>query len=393
MIRSGSVRDLLLCMALLVAAAGVAVVVYVRVSSGRRAVQASARKPSATIMQVTTPATVATQQSLIQYPSVIPAAIPSVTASGQARSTPQRPAPNFLAGANVPWYHWGCDFGCGATGGGISAPSVQQALAPVFSQARASGMKVLRWWLFEGTPWQITTNESGSPTGINPQVYPDIDAALHLAASDGLAVDFVLFSGPTAIPTSWETDPSERAALASVLGQLFAHYQGNSQIYSWEVFNEPEWDIWNHKIDAASVQATVKAVAASVHANTSAKVTVGSADLDGLPLWEGLGLDFYEAHWYDSMPSGTACAICTTYAALAARDQLDAPLVIGEFYAGSDAQAGNPEDRWQYWYTNGYAGAWAWSLFPDHTNDKMSIDFTAVRAFTARHPQFAAAAP
>lgn len=54
----------------------------------------------------------------------------------------------------------------------------------------------------------------------------------------------------------------------------------------------------------ALVQATVKSIADAVHAYSTAYVTVGSAMLDGLPMWVGLGLDYYEAHWYDYMNSG-----------------------------------------------------------------------------------------
>ena len=43
-------------------------------------------------------------------------------------------------------------------------------------------------------------------------------------------------------------------------------------------------------------------------------MTVGSATLEGLPLWIGQGLDFYQAHWYDKMQAHKDCARCTDYA-------------------------------------------------------------------------------
>lgn len=33
----------------------------------------------------------------------------------------------YLSGVNVPWFNWGCDFGCVAAGG-VSDPSVQVAV-------------------------------------------------------------------------------------------------------------------------------------------------------------------------------------------------------------------------------------------------------------------------
>ena len=213
-------------------------------------------------------------------------------------------------------------------------------------------------------------------------MYGDFDAALALAQTYDLYFDFVLFNAPTAIPSSWITDPSQRSQLVLALGQLFAHYKGNSHVLSWEVFNEPEYDIWNGKIAQAPVQATVQSIASAVHANSNAYVTVGSAMLDGLPMWIGLGLDYYEAHWYDYMSSGDFCARCTDYPTVQAKYGLDQPLVIGELYASSSVDA---RQRFIDFYNKGYAGAWPWSMFPSHTSDGLSIDFAAMNSFTSQH--------
>jgi|GEM_PF-2349601 len=287
----------------------------------------------------------------------------------------------FLLGANLPWVNWSCDFGCGGNGG-VSDPGVQAQLAPVLAQARQAGIRTIRWWMFEDDPWQIKRDGAGTPVGINPAVYADIDAALTLANQYDIAYDFVLFSSPTAIPRGWVTNSGQRAALAQTLAPLFAHYSGNPHILAWEVFNEPEFDIWNGKIDGGSVKALVKNIVDAVHANSSTYVTVGSAMLDGLPMWVGLGLDFYEAHWYDYMDSGNYDAMLWSYDDVRARYNLDAPLVIGEFYLGPDSK---PLDRLAHFYDTGYAGAWPWSLLPSHTNDGMTIDLTAVNAFNQQH--------
>jgi hypothetical protein len=286
----------------------------------------------------------------------------------------------FLQGANVPWFNWPCDFGCNAKGG-VSAPAVTSALKAKFQQAQASGLHTIRWWTFEGDAWQINRDASGTPTGINPAVYADFDAALQLAQTYDLYFDFVLFSSPTAVPRSWLTDPRQRAQLASVLGGLFAHYKDNARVMTWEVFNEPEWDIMNARIDAAPVQATVRAVADAVHANSSAYVTVGGGPMSKLPLWVGQHLDYYQVHWYD-VQTGDDCARCTDYATVRRRYNLDAPLVIGEFYAPSSVDAGQ---RLADLYAKGYAGAWPWSLFADHTGDRFSVDLAAEKAFSAQH--------
>ena len=288
----------------------------------------------------------------------------------------------YLQGANVPWYNWACDFGCGQSGG-VTSPAVQAALNSGFSQLQASGIHAARWWVFPGDPWQITRDSSNAPTGINPAVYADFDAALQLAEQYDLYYVFTLFSGPADLPSSWLTDPAQRSKLAEALGTLFARYGGNPRVLTWQVFNEPEWQIWSGQVNEGAVQATVREIAASVHANSNAYVSVGSAMLDGLPMWIGQGLDYYTAHWYDYMSDGDWCARCTDYAAVKARYNLDAPLVIGEFYAGPDTDA---LQRFEDWYAKGYAGGWAWSLFWDRTEDKMQIDLSAAATFANQHP-------
>ena len=326
--------------------------------------------------------------------SPAPTAAPAPAATPAPTATRTAPAPNpdpisagnripwqggswYLLGANVPWLNWACDFGCGANGG-VSSPSSQAELSRAFAELRASGAHTVRWWMFEGNAWQINRDSSGAPTTLNEAVYTDVDAALQLASTHDLYIDFVLFSNPSHLPSSWLTDPG-RTRLVAALRPLFSRYQGSPRIVSWEVFNEPEFDIWNGNVSQGAVQATVRAIAEAVHSTSSAYVTVGSAMLDALPLWVGQGLDYYQVHWYPYMDAGTWCVPCTDYATVRARFGLDAPLVIGELYAGPDAA---PLNLMTDLYASGYAGAWAWSLFPDRTNDGLAIDMSAVADFS-----------
>src|SRR5438067_8752460 len=96
--------------------------------------------------------------------------------------------PRLFVGANVPWLNWGCDFGCGAKGG-VSSPAARSTLADGFGRLKTTGIHTARWWTFEGDAAQITRNASG-PTGLNPAVYADFDAALALANQYDLVYDF-----------------------------------------------------------------------------------------------------------------------------------------------------------------------------------------------------------
>jgi hypothetical protein len=287
----------------------------------------------------------------------------------------------YLNGANLPWYNWGCDFGCGSSGG-VSDPTVNAQLRSTFQRAHESGVHVVRWWVFEGDAKQVLRDADGVPTGLNPAVYSDFDAALQLAQTYDIYLEFTLFSSPTAIPSSWLTDQQQLSALSNSLAPLFARYGNNPHLMSWDLFNEPEWDINNGKIAKLPVQQAVKTLAAAVHANSGALVTVGSGMVSGLSLWTGLGLDYYEAHWYDYMSQGQDCAICTDAPSISAQMGLDRPIVIGEFPTGS---AGDAASRFAAWYSKGYAGALGWSLLPDHTDDHLAVDLPAVQAFSAAH--------
>ncbi len=291
----------------------------------------------------------------------------------------------YWVGANVPWYGWGTDFG-GGSKTGVSSPSVKPAISDGFGRLQAAGVHTVRWWTFEGDAAQITRDASGAPTGLNPNVYADFDAALALADQYDLAYDFVLFSAPSAVPGGWFSDPTQRQKLADVLAPLFERYKNNPHILAWEIVNEPEWDVWNNKVSQTDVQATVKLLANTVHAHTQTAVTVGSANLEGMLMWEGTdtGLDFYSPHWYDPMDSGLACARCTDVPTIAASYKLDGkPIVLGELYASQNVDA---LQRFKDFRAKGYAGAWAWSLFSDKTADKFAIDLSAVKTYTSNPP-------
>jgi hypothetical protein len=326
--------------------------------------------PNAPIARAATPADAAAGAS-------------TVRALGAGSRIPWQGQDWYFHGANVPWINWQRDFGGGA-GDGVSNPENRSLMGSRLEMAKANGVNVIRWWTFEGDAWQIKRDGSGMPTGLDDSIYADFDAALELAEQHDIYYVFVLFSAPTHLPRTWLDDPAQRAQLANVLGPLFARYKDNPRLMTWEVFNEPEFDVWKKLTDEGSMRESVRSIAASVHANSTSYVTVGGAMLDGLTMLKGLGLDYYQAHWYDYMEAGDWCALCTNYEFVQKKYDLDAPLVIGEMYAGTDVE--NAHIRLEDFYTKGYAGAWVWAgLFPERTADKLGVDWNAMRIFAGRH--------
>lgn len=267
----------------------------------------------------------------------------------------------YLHGANLPWYNWGCDFGCGRSGGVLQS-------AAVIGNRLAGDFNNVRWWVFPGDdPWQLSNMSA---------TYADFDRALELAEEHDVYYTFTLFSSPTAV------DLNNPERVVQALTPLFQRYGDHPRILSWEVFNEPEFAVWSNEVSEAAIVAFTRQVVDAIHEHTASYATVGHAMLDGIAMWDSVDLDYHQPHWYDYMESGNWCALCTTAAELRSRYGTDKPIVIGEFYAGSEVDA---EDYLQQFYDRGYAGAWAWSLFPERTDDGMRIDERAVARFVATH--------
>ncbi|MDT8307607.1 MAG: hypothetical protein RRC07_16865 [Anaerolineae bacterium] len=316
----------------------------------------------------------------------------------------------YVHGVNVPWLVWEEDFG-GQWGvaseilNGDGTLDRDSAVVQRFAQLPQAGVHAVTWWLFSGNsgsdasgPEQILRDSSGRPAGIKPEVYRDIDAALLLAEEFDLYYTFPVLIRPNQVPLSWMT--TYRADLIDTLRPLFRRYHGEPRIMAWSAFVEPEWAIWNDGFPQQVAQDYVRDFAAAVHAESDQLVTLNSAMLDGLSLWTGLGLDFYSTSWYDYMNNldgshegygGDWCALCTGYAEVQARYSLDKPLVIGEFYAGGEADyltGGRdlgPLGRLDAWCDKGYAGAYGWSLFPERTYDRMAIEWSSYGIFGAAH--------
>jgi hypothetical protein len=106
--------------------------------------------------------------------------------------------------------------------------------------------------------------------------------------------------------------------------------------------------------------------AALVHECTRHVVTVGLASAASLPRVRGLGIDLYQAHWYDKLD--TRAPLATPVAAWA----LDGPVLLGEFPTRGSSRS--PHAIESIARQAGYAGALAWSLCAgDSASDEAAI--------------------
>jgi hypothetical protein len=316
-------------------------------------------EPSSTTATIAPPTTDPNAPTEPTTGTVVPTA-PPTTSTPTTVATETGPlvtwngAATYIHGANLPWYNFGQDFGGGSSGGGASSPGVAAAVTQAVVQATAAGMNVIRWWLFPGQPTQFLVDAAGLPTGLAPNVFTDMDAALAIARNNRIAYTFTLFSAPSVLPADWVT---------------------TQEIMTWDVINEPEFDVWNGLANEDDVRALIKAIVDAAHATTRIPVTVGGARLDGVALLLGLGLDYYTIHWYDPMSGPDECLACANASDVRAVFGIAEPIVVGEFAAYPDT------NRFQLWYDHGYAGGLPWSLLPDRTSDGITIDFASARTF------------
>lgn len=316
---------------------------------------------------------------------------PSFGTGGRCQHTSTRICYNgslwFMNGVNMPWYQWNTDFGGNNNGGVIgNRTTISNRLAGFGN----TGSSIVRWWMFEGGAWQINRDGNGKPTSLNSAIYADIDAALEVAEQHNLYYNFTLFGGMEDghLPRVWRTNTTYRQDLANVLAPLFARYKDNPRVMAWEIWNEPEWQYWNGIDGATQEQATDMAsriIAVIRREAPKAMTTVGQARIDGLGNWRSVDLDFDSPHWYDPMQGSWECAICTTAGALQTQHGTNGrPIVIGEYYLGGGTAAQNVA-RQNEWRNRGYAGAWAWSLFHERTNDQLQVDLGAMTTFSGQH--------
>ena len=99
----------------------------------------------------------------------------------------------FLLGANIPWFKYGGDFGKNDWGKyGVSTKEAK--VKSTFNKLKQAKGNTVRWFLFADGRAGIKTNKNGAPTGLDGKVYDDIDAAVKIAKSHGISINFVIIN-------------------------------------------------------------------------------------------------------------------------------------------------------------------------------------------------------
>ena len=264
------------------------------------------------------------------------------------------PAPNagiswgcekrFMYGTNWAWRNWGADFGGVAAWGSQGVVQASAMVSSEMQQMKAAGVSVIRWWMWPRfLTDSIVFGPDDAPSGIGGSLLADVQKALELAEQNDVYIMFTPFSfdnfGPTALESGIDsrgiklmvTDPARRKELLDNLVAPVAHAVEQSpykkRMIAWDMINEPEWAITgpdlyggedftpDAKLEAvthAEMETFLKEMAAVLHANSGALVSIGGAAIKWPKAWSQVDVDFYQFHYYDwiyrvvSVPDGDA---------------------------------------------------------------------------------------
>jgi hypothetical protein len=282
---------------------------------------------------------------------------------------------------NLPWLSYGGDFGANAwhPDGGVGRAGCVEVLRAELGRLGDLGVSALRWFMLCDGRAGLRESASGVPEGLDEFVFRDADVAVEELDRAGLRAIFVLFDfhwfKPAAIVDGVQTCGRGHLArdlglrerlLDRVVAPLLERYGRHPSIAAWDVVNEPEWVVRRRGVPApgdgvprSAMHGFIRDVVDLIHERTSHAATVGSASTRTLPLVRDLGLDVYQAHWYDHLDRRAPLDRPVHELGL------DRPLILGEFPTrGSSRSAREILEAAQ---RAGYAGALAWSALASDT--------------------------
>jgi hypothetical protein len=286
---------------------------------------------------------------------------------------------SFVVGANLPWVRYGGDFGANAWSppGGLASRGRDSGLDERLHLLHARGVEVLRWFVLCDGRAGLMVEPDGAPAGLDDFVLHDFEFALECVGRAGLRMLPVLLDFHWCHPTrvvngvqlggrrAMLARPDWRAALVDrVIAPLAERFGHDPRIYAWDVINEPEWvtfglGTWRpwRTLRSSALRAYIASAAERLHSLGVHPVTVGSASTQYLPAVQGLGLDFYQPHWYDKFERRNPLA--------APVDTLgcDAPVLLGEFPTSGSQRT--PAALIATARAAGYSGAMFWSVQAD----------------------------
>lgn len=346
----------------------------------------------------------------------------------------------FWHGCNYPWssdgttIFYGLDFGANVWGSHLGVSTRVPAVSRDFARMAALGFTVARWFVFADGRAGITYDDRGLPTGPDPQLFADMDAALQIARDAAIRLDLVLLDHRWMFEGLHETlaDPATgalfdarlpegrsrvlhaKAGREALVRQLFdplvrrygrsgERADLGSQIFAFELMNEPDFIVeeWERDLSPRATRPLPFTILADlvsrlsdlVHEHTNAMTTIGCARLHNLWAWDdpSLGLDVLQIHSYPDTrrPDLDVDLFGMSASALGVHHRV----ILGEFPGdgprqhpkGASPPATTLDQYLEFAHTNGYVGAWPWSF--SGTDGYGTLPDEPLLRFAERHPE------
>lgn len=267
-------------------------------------------------------------------------------------------------------------------------------------------LSIARVFVFADGPAAPDFAQDGTPMDLSKEKYffEDFDELLRIVERQGIQVMPVLLDFWWCGRARWvsgvqlgghadiiSNETKRQAFLDNVLKPLLLRYGTSPWIHSWDIINEPEWCLAElsdatqkdfELVTTSQMQGFVWLCAQYVHRYTRHSATVGSARRKWLPNWRGLGLDFYQFHWYDHFapeepfPFPPADAL-----------KLDKPILIGEVPTARAKTKQTAGEFLEAARGGGYGGLLLWSL---RAGDEYSDFAAATGDLQSRSPRVTA---
>jgi hypothetical protein len=303
-------------------------------------------------------------------------------------------------GVNLAWYNWDQDFLDNGWDTRFTAIKAQ------FDTMASQGVHAVRWWVFPDgntAPLWSGAQEGSTCTGLPTNWVTHMVEMADYAKSKNIRIYFCFTSFDWGYNgRSWNHDDIfdnatiRKSFLDNAVKPILQALGTHEGVMGWDVINEPEWLIQSadggdpngscESFSLANMRAFAKDVADYVHLYAKQGVSVGSASMKWCggqyQFWTGLGLDFYDFHWYD-----WATPYFNPFTTAPSALGLEKPCIIGEMMPNpqSASIAMTHQQVLEKLYANGYAGymPWAWN---DSANDCKPYINPSFNNFEAAHP-------
>ena len=222
----------------------------------------------------------------------------------------------FINGINLPWRHYGQDFGRARDG---KYYYNRDYYHKVFSNLQEHGVNTIRIWLHCNGRHSPLLGKEQETRGLPERFVEDFIDFLDLANTYELLVIPVLWSfemvdhGKSKIISDYQTTIS---FIDHALIPLVSQTKERCNILAWEIINEPEWamDIpfagtMENVVSPGNMQRFVALCADAIHTHSNQMVTIGSA---GLRFLTNQYIYAYN-YWHDTELSKESVACSTAY--------------------------------------------------------------------------------